>query len=208
MGRPILIANWKMNLSIGEREELAKTIKEKLGKLESKDIVICPPVISLMQVASIIDVSNIALGAQDVFWEETGAYTGETSPSILKDIGCEYVIIGHSERRQILGETNEMINKKIDAALENVIIPIFCIGETAQERNAGQTDNIVTSQLREGLKNIDIVDTENMIIAYEPVWSIGSGSVVDFVESLGGAAFRVENPQAAAGCGCGSSFGI
>lgn len=182
MKKPIIVANWKMNLSIGEREDLASEFKKQFGKIEDKDIVICPSAISLMQVASIIGTSFISLGAQDVFWEESGAYTGEISPSILHDLDCRYVIVGHSERRHYLAETNEMINKKVDACLDNNIIPILCIGETRKERHDGQTDNILISQLRGGLKKVDIVGDEQIVIAYEPVWAIGSGSVVESSE--------------------------
>jgi len=176
--KPIVIANWKMNLSLKQRGDLAFNFKNKIKNIDNKDIVVCPSVISLMQVGEIIRDGDIQLGAQDIFWEETGAYTGEISPAILYDLNCRYAIVGHSERRQYLGETDEMINKKIDACLENNIIPIFCIGETMNERHNNQTDNILLSQIRKGLAGIDVVGEEKIVVAYEPVWAIGSGQVV------------------------------
>ena len=179
MKKKIAIANWKMNLSLGERDELAEAVKRELGKVADKDVVICPSTISLMQVGKIISNSSIQLGAQDVFWEETGAYTGETSPSILKAIDCLYAIVGHSERRKYVGETDEMVNKKIDACLENGLTPIFCVGETDDERSNGLTDNVILNQLKRGLKGIELVSDEQIVVAYEPVWAIGSGNAVE-----------------------------
>lgn len=179
MKRPIVIANWKMNLSLQEREELAQDLKSKVGKKASVDVVICPSAISLMQIGKVISGSQLILGAQDVFWEETGAYTGEVSPEVLHELDCRYAIVGHSERRQYLGETDEMVNKKIDACIENDIIPIFCVGETVGQRHGGETDNVILSQVKKGLEKIDIVGDEKLVIAYEPIWAIGSGQAVE-----------------------------
>lgn len=179
MKKPIIIANWKMNLSLKEREKLALDLKKKNIASRDYDMVVCPSAVSLMQIGSILSGSNIDLGAQDVFWEEAGAYTGEVSPQILKDLNCKYVIVGHSERRKYLGETDEMVNKKVEASIDNGLVPILCVGETRSQRHEGQTDNVIFSQLTKALDKIDLVDGEDIVIAYEPVWAIGSGEIVD-----------------------------
>jgi len=175
--KPIIIANWKMNLSPKEAVGLAREIKAKVKK-SKVEIVICPSFVSLTQVGDILQKTDMVLGAQDAFWDEDGAYTGEVSPRILKEVGCKYIIIGHSERRQNLGETNKMVNKKIDAVIENGLVPVLCIGETFEERQEGQTDNVLYCQLREGLSGVDLVGKEQLVIAYEPIWAIGSGQPV------------------------------
>lgn len=179
MIKPIFIANWKMNLSLKNQESLANDFKKELGGIEDKDIVICPSTASLIPLAGIIKNSQLQLGAQNVFWAETGAYTGETSPISLAEIGCRYVIVGHSERRQYLKETDEMVNKKVEACLANKLTPILCIGETREARQEGQTDNVLYHQLINDLADSHLVDQEQLIIAYEPVWAIGSGNIVD-----------------------------
>jgi len=183
MKKPIIIANWKMNLSLASSISLAKDFVDNLIDIKDKDVVICPSTMALVKVEEIISNSDIKLGAQDVFWQESGAYTGESSPKVLSEIGCEYVIIGHSERREYLQETNTMINKKIDACLDNNLIPILCIGETKDQRHEGLTDNILYRQLKNALDNIHLVANEKIVIAYEPVWAIGSGEVVEAEEA-------------------------
>lgn len=177
MKRPIIIANWKMNLSPQEEVNLAKILRKKI-KFEDKDVVLCPSFLSLVEMADVLKKSRIKLGAQNVFWENIGAYTGEISPKILKDIGCAYVIIGHSERRRNLIETSEMINKKVNACLDNQLVPIVCVGETFEERQLGQTDNVIYHQVTAAMAGIDVVASDQIIIAYEPVWVIGSGQAV------------------------------
>lgn len=179
MSKPIFIANWKMNLTLKERVVLARQIKDELGQENDKEIVICPPFVSLVQVAEILQDSNIKLGAQDVFWEETGAYTGEISPVILKEINCQYAIVGHSERRQHLGETDEMVNRKVGACLDNGLTPIICIGETLEQRKRNDTATIVHLQLSRALQGIDLVAGEELVIAYEPIWAIGTGQPIN-----------------------------
>ncbi len=178
MADPIIIANWKLNLNLAERAALAKQVKRKLGRLKSREIVVCPPFLSLVQTAEIFKGSSIRLGAQDVFWEKTGAYTGEISPEILNDLNCRYAIIGHSERRRHLGETDKMVNQKIAACLENRLTPIVCLGEELEERREGRAENLVLLQLKRALAGIDLVASEELVIAYEPVWAIGSGQPV------------------------------
>lgn len=179
MVKPIFIANWKMNLTLKERVALAQQIKDDWGKNTDKEIVICPPFISLVQLAEIFKNSHIKLGAQDVFWEETGAYTGEISPLILKEIDCQYVIIGHSERRQYLAETDEMVNKKVAACLDNGLTPIICVGESLEQRQRNDSATVVHWQLNRALEGIELVDNEQLVIAYEPIWAIGTGRPIE-----------------------------
>ena len=169
---PVIAGNWKMNTTVGEATELAKTMRGELDKIINIDKVICPPFVSLAPVGELIKGSSIKLGAQNLYFAEKGAYTGEISPLMLADL-CEFVIIGHSERRQYFNETGEVVNKKIVAALKVGLKPILCIGERLEENEAGKTEEVVTEQLRSSLMGID--DLNGLIIAYEPVWAIGTG---------------------------------
>lgn len=175
MRRPIIAGNWKMFKIKQETLNLIEGLKEELKNIKDIDVVVCPPFTSLCVAQKALKGSNIALGAQDTFWEEKGAYTGEISPVQLKDIGCEFVIVGHSERRQIFGETDEMINKKIISAMKNDLVPILCVGETLSEREENKTKDVVISQLKNALKNVSIQNPLSIIVAYEPVWAIGTG---------------------------------
>lgn len=166
-----------MYKNITEAVELANGIKRKLLDIDYAEIGICPPFTALSCVAEVIDESNIQLGAQDLFWEKEGAFTGEISSTMLKDAGCKLVIIGHSERRQFFGETDEGVNKKLHSALKNSLIPIICVGERLDEREKGITFEIIKTQLEGGFEGIDSEDLEKIIIAYEPVWAIGTGKV-------------------------------
>lgn len=166
-----------MYKTLKEAEVLVNSLKRELYELETVDIVICPPFTLLSYLADMLESTNIALAAQDLFWEDEGAYTGEVSGKMLKDAGCEYVIIGHSERRQFFAETNERVNKKIFAALKNQLLPIVCIGESLQEREKGITFTVIKEQLGAGLKGLPAEDAGKIIIAYEPVWAIGTGQV-------------------------------
>jgi len=172
--RKFLIAgNWKMNKLTNEAKKLAEDIVKGIKDEKEVDVVLIPPFTALYIVSSVISNTNIFLGAQNVFWEKEGAYTGEISPLMLLDLGCKFVIIGHSERREYLNETDEMINKKIKTALNFNLYPILCIGETEEEREAGKTFDKIKMQLENDLKNISNI--ENLIIAYEPIWAIGTG---------------------------------
>lgn len=175
MRRPLIAGNWKMNENIAESVELVSQLKEMVSGVEGVEVVVAPPYTALGSVAATIKDSNIFLSAQNTFWEESGAFTGEISPSMLKDIGCQYTIIGHSERRQYFEETNEMVNKKLKAALKASLTPIVCIGETLEEREAGKTLTVIEKQLREGLNGLSSDEMEVVVIAYEPVWAIGTG---------------------------------
>ncbi len=170
---PLIAGNWKMNKKPSEAKEFATLLKHSLRAKSNTDILICPPFTALCDVAQIIKGSKIKLGAQNMHWETQGAFTGEISCEFLLDLGCEYVILGHSERRQYFGETNSIVNKKLITALKLGIKPIFCIGEQLAEREANQTFSIIKKQLDEGL--VDIPNIENIVIAYEPIWAIGTG---------------------------------
>ena len=169
---PIIAGNWKMNTTVGEAVELVNEMRKELDTVDGVDKVICPPFVSLAVVRELIKGSSIMLGAQNMYFEEKGAYTGEISPVMLADL-CEFVIIGHSERRQYFNETGEIINKKVQAALKVGLKPILCIGERLEENKAGRTKEVVTKQLSSALAKIDSLN--GLIIAYEPVWAIGTG---------------------------------
>jgi triosephosphate isomerase len=173
--RPLIVGNWKMHKTVKEAIELATGIRRELFDSNKADIVICPPFTALDSVYEVVMETPISLGAQDVFWEEEGAYTGEVSALMLKDTGCKYVIIGHSERRKYLSETNQMINRKIKSAINAGLTPIVCVGETLDEREAGKSLEVVSTQLKEGLEGLAQADVSKIVIAYEPVWAIGTG---------------------------------
>jgi triosephosphate isomerase (TIM) len=175
--RPKIIAgNWKMFKTVEESKELINGIKTKLtSPLGSTKAIICPPFTSLALAQPLLGGSAIELGAQNMYPEDEGAFTGEISPKMLRSIGCKYVILGHSERRQYFAETNELINKKSRKAITSGLVPIICVGETLEQREKNITDQIVTTQVKGVLKEISSSDVENLIIAYEPVWAIGTG---------------------------------
>ena len=176
MGRRILIAgNWKMNKTATEAAALVTEIKRDVFDVDNVDILVCPPFTALAVVGDVVRDSNVSLGAQNMYFEDKGAYTGEISTAMLKDCGCTHVIIGHSERRTIFNESDETINKKVKKALEADLIPILCIGEKLEEREANKTFEVITNQLECDLADIDSDNIKKIIIAYEPVWAIGTG---------------------------------
>ena len=172
MRRPVIAANWKMNKKIEEAQAFLDEFIPLVWNERDVDIVIAPPFTALYTMANLLKITNIGLAAQDLFYEDKGAYTGEISPVMLTDIGCSYVIIGHSERRIYFGETNEIVNKKIKAARRHGLEVIFCIGESLSEREAVMTLDVLKRQISEGLRDIS---SDGLIIAYEPVWAIGTG---------------------------------
>lgn len=174
MRRPIMAGNWKMNNTVSESVELVKGLIEKVETAE-KDFIVCPPYTALYTVSELVKGTDIKLGAQNIHFEEKGAYTGEISPLMLKELNVEYVIIGHSERRQYFGETDASVNKKIKTAFEYDMKPIVCVGESLAQRESGSANRIVKDQLVNGLRNIDRVEAEKIVIAYEPIWAIGTG---------------------------------
>ena len=175
MRKTIIAGNWKMNKASLEAIEFANSLKRQLYDVTDADIVVCPVYTVLSEVNEVLNESNIALGAQDVHWEDSGAFTGEISAPMLKEVGVKYVIIGHSERRQFFGETNAGVHKKIKAALKHGLIPIVCVGENLQERENNLTFNIIKNQCEESLLGFTAEEIEKIIIAYEPVWAIGTG---------------------------------
>jgi triosephosphate isomerase len=172
---PFIAGNWKMNLTLSEAKDLAKAIVKAASDLGQAEIILAPPFTALGKVKKALKDSPVQLAAQNLFWEEKGAYTGEISATMLRDAGCQYVIVGHSERRQYFGETDAGVNKKIKAALKSGVFPIFCIGETLVERERGEAMDIITRQLQGGLEDIGIDIFKSIVVAYEPVWAIGTG---------------------------------
>lgn len=174
--KPLMAANWKMYKTLGETREFFEAFLPKIKDIEDRDIVIAPPFTALALSCELVrGLDNIRIAAQNMFHEDKGAYTGEISPLMLKDIGVELVILGHSERRHIFGEGDELIGKKVQAALKHGLMPILCVGERLEEREQGLTQRVVETQLQGGLKQVSNGEVENLIIAYEPVWAIGTG---------------------------------
>lgn len=188
MNKKIIIANWKMALTFSQTESLVKDIVDGLRNInfEKIDLVLCPSFPALPLVNKIIENSGlpIFLGSQNVFWEERGSYTGEVSPLVLKELGVSHVIIGHSERRLRLKETDEMIHKKVRVALANKLVPIVCVGETIEERDDKRKDMVIVKQVSYGVEGFNLNADDSFIIAYEPVWAIGSGQAVDPAELI------------------------
>ena len=176
MGRlPFMAGNWKMNKTVGEAIDLVRELKAAISGVKAVEVAVAPPFTALYAVRKELDGSSIGLAAQNLYWEEKGAFTGEVSPLMLKEVGCHYVIIGHSERRQFFGETDETVNRRIKAALAQGLKVIFCIGETLKEREEGKTFPVIEKQVEGGLKGLSDKEMKNMVIAYEPVWAIGTG---------------------------------
>ena len=173
--KPIIAGNWKMNMTATQARDLAEKLVPLVSGVKDRDIVLGPPFTALSAVAETIKGTNIGLAAQNLHGEDKGAFTGEISAEMLLDLGCRYVIIGHSERRQYFGETDESVNKKIKQALKKGLLPILCVGETLAEREAGRLNEIISRQVTGGLKDISTDDMKKVVIAYEPVWAIGTG---------------------------------
>lgn len=174
MRRSVLAANWKMHKLTGETAAFMTEFAPLIKNVADREIVICPPFTALAELQRYAP-ANVKIGAQNMHWEDRGAFTGEISPDMLKDAGCTYVVIGHSERRQYFAETNETVNKKAKAALANSLIPIFCVGETLAEREADRTETVIGCQVREGLAGLEAGMLQTLVIAYEPIWAIGTG---------------------------------
>lgn len=175
MRKPIIAGNWKMHKTVAEAQALVQDIVRLTADVGEVEVVVCPPFTALYPVQTVLSGTHVRLAAQNVHWEKQGAFTGEISPVMLRDVGCDYCIIGHSERRQYFAETNETVNKKVKAALAHGLIPIMCVGETLAEREAGATEAVVGEQVREGLAGLTADQAAAMVIAYEPVWAIGTG---------------------------------
>ena len=176
MRRRIIAGNWKMHNNLSESQNLVtKLVNELNNQNINREVIICPPFTSLTEVSNLLDGTKIELGAQNMHFEDKGAFTGEISADMLKSVGCKYVILGHSERRTIFGESDEIINKKIKQALNAGLIPIFCMGETLEQREDGITNDVINNQVSEGIKELSEEDVNKIIIAYEPIWAIGTG---------------------------------
>jgi triosephosphate isomerase len=172
---PFVAGNWKMHMTIAEAKNLATAIVKASADLPEAEIVLAPPFTALSEVKKVLEDGSVQLAAQNIFWEENGAFTGEVSAPMLREAGCQYVIIGHSERRQYFGETDAGVNKKIKAALKFGVFPIFCIGESLAERERGETMDVISRQIRGGLEGLAAEDFKSIVVAYEPVWAIGTG---------------------------------
>ena len=175
MRKPIIAGNWKLNKTIMESREISTQLAESLKEVDDREIIIAPIYTALASVAEVIKNSPIQLAAQNCYPETSGAFTGEISPEFLQDAGCQYVILGHSERRQLIGETDHFINQKLFRVLETGLKPIFCIGETLQERENDRMFEVLTTQIQDGLANLTATQMATVVIAYEPVWAIGTG---------------------------------
>jgi triosephosphate isomerase len=175
MRKPLIAGNWKMHKTLSEAAEYALAFREAVADVVAVDVLLCVPAPLCSPLAKLLKDSGIRLGAQNLYWEDKGAFTGEVSGQMLESVGCNYVLVGHSERRQIFGETDEQVNRKLRAALAAYLTPIFCIGETIEQREAGQTNDVLTRQITEGLKGFTAEEVAKMVIAYEPVWAIGTG---------------------------------
>ncbi|GFI62454.1 triosephosphate isomerase [Clostridiales bacterium] len=182
MRKKIVAGNWKMNMTPSEAINLAQKLKEYVNT-DTVDVVFCVPSIDIIPVGNVIKDSKIALGAENMYFEEKGAYTGEISPAMLVDAGVRYVIIGHSERRQYFRETDEIVNKKVKKALEHNLIPIMCCGETIEQRELGITIDFIRMQIKCGLAGISAEDVIKVVIAYEPIWAIGTGKTATSIEA-------------------------
>ena len=176
MRKPLIAGNWKMYKMVAEAVALAQDIRAGLAlPLKDRDVLVAPPFTALAAVAEALRGSRVWLGAQDMHWEREGAFTGEVSPVMLKDVGCSHVILGHSERRHIFGESDDVVARKTRAAVDNGLVPILCVGETLPERESGRTLEVVERQLERALRALTPDEAGQIVVAYEPVWAIGTG---------------------------------
>jgi triosephosphate isomerase len=175
MREKLIAANWKMNMALDDALSLASELVKRIGDVKDREIAVAPNFTVLHAVGEVLKGSNIILSAQNLFYEEKGAYTGETSAAMIKAVGAQMVIIGHSERRHVFGDTDEEINKRIRAAIDKVLVPIFCVVEKLPERKAGKANDMVREQVVAGLSGIKVEELKDLVIAYEPVWAIGTG---------------------------------
>ena len=173
--KPLIAGNWKMYKTCSEAVKTSEELVKLVSDVKDVEVMIAPPFTALSSVSDVIKNSRVSLGAQNIFWENEGAYTGEISPAMLVSAGCRYVIIGHSERRQYFGETDETVGKKIKASVKAELIPILCVGETEKERESEKTFSVLDKQVKNGLKSFSSIEIEKLVIAYEPVWAIGTG---------------------------------
>jgi triosephosphate isomerase len=198
MRTPLIAGNWKLNKTIAEAEAFAAELKPLVADVTSAEVLLCPVFTALYPLREEVQGTNIMLGGQDMFWKESGAYTGEVSAALLEDVGCTHVIVGHSERRgrfgvpdpdlegeavHVFGDNDHSVNKKVHAALEAGLVPIVCVGETLTERNNGHTDAVAGNQTAMALQDVDAAQADKIVFAYEPVWAIGTGETCDATEA-------------------------
>jgi triosephosphate isomerase len=175
--RPIVAGNWKMNLDLRQARELAAAVAGRRDEAAAVDLVLCPPAVYLEAVAAAVAPGDVGLGGQNVHEQTAGAFTGEVAPGMLVDVGCRYVIVGHSERRTLFGESDAVVNAKTKAAIAAGLVPIVCVGETLEEREAGRTHDVIATQVTGSLAGLSETDLGRTVVAYEPVWAIGTGKV-------------------------------
>jgi len=205
MRPPLIAGNWKMNGTASESDALARGIRRGLEERppDGVEVLVCPHYLALERVRAILDGSTVRLGAQDLHWESKGAFTGEISPAMLREAGCTHVIVGHSERRHIMGESNEQVNRKLKAALAQGLTPIVCVGELLEERTAGDTRQVVERQAQKAFEGIPATDVPRAVLAYEPVWAIGTGRTASPAQAeevhrfLRNTMTRIAGPEAA-----------
>jgi triosephosphate isomerase len=203
--RPIVAGNWKMNLDRRQARELAAAVAGRCGEAAAVDLVLCPPAVYLETVAAAVAPSDVAIGGQNVHEQTAGAFTGEVAPGMLVDLGCRYVIVGHSERRTLCGESDAVVNAKTKAALAAGLVPIVCVGETLEEREAGRTHDVIATQVAGSLAGLSEADLGRTVVAYEPVWAIGTGKVAtpeqaqDVHAAIRGLLASLASPATAAG---------
>jgi len=205
---PIIAGNWKMCTGLSEALTLAKAVKDAASKYSDRQVMIAPPYVWLAKIAEILKGSSLALGAQNLHFEASGAFTGEISIPMLKDAGCSHVLIGHSERRQYFCETDELVNKKLKAALKGGLTPIVCVGESLAQREAGKVEVVVGGQIRGGLAGLSAEDAEKVVIAYEPVWAIGTGKTATSKQAQEVHAFIRKELNGLFGAGIGGGMRI
>ena len=208
MRKKIVAGNWKMNKTAHDAKALVADIKAHLGDFTAVECVVCPPFTSLWAAGEAVKGTKISLGAQNVHWEKSGAFTGEISAEMLAEKGVTYVIVGHSERRQYFGETDETVNKRARAALAAGMKPIVCVGETLAEREANQTFHVIERQVREGLKGLSVADWAQVVVAYEPVWAIGTGKTATAAQAQEVHAFIRKQLSVLAGAAVAASVRI
>ena len=182
MRKKIVAGNWKMNMTPAQAVELIDSLKDKIDTTEV-DVVVCPPFVCLPAVLEAVKGTAISVGAQNMHFEESGAFTGEIAPSMLVELGVKYVVLGHSERRQYFAETNETVNKKVLKAIEHNLVPIICVGESLEEREQGVTIDLVRLQTKIALKDVKAEDAKKVVIAYEPIWAIGTGKTATSMQA-------------------------
>lgn len=182
MRKKIVAGNWKMNMTPASAVELINSLKDKINTTDV-EVVVCPPFVCLPAVLDAVKGTNIGVGAQNMHFEESGAFTGEIAPKMLVELGVKYVVLGHSERRQYFAETDETVNKKVLKAIEHNLVPIICVGESLEEREQGVTIDLVRLQTKIALKDVKAEDAKNVVIAYEPIWAIGTGKTATSVQA-------------------------